>query len=845
MMMNQTMKMLSWRWGISAIILMACVPVTAADLYMSPTGAGNKSGDSWANALQYESAKSLEDAIGKLQHGDTINLAVGQYQGGTIAIKTDGKSEKDIVTIKGHIKDGNMPTFVGEWGKHDANKGFTLFVVTNGSSWIGIENIKANNVRGFFETQSPGNVTGIRIKNIDVHETRDAFVFAGGASASQPEIGTNDILVENAKVIHYAKRGFRIRDGVYNATFKNCVADAGGKEWATEPFHMGFSCQGGSGDSGIYDHDITFIDCISMNNYHDAGSGYWNADGFCAERNCYNITYIGCIAYDNTDGGWDDKSANPLLIGCVSIRNKRNLRFWGNDPGVVLYRCVSGYPYKRGGNSSEVCMWTGGIAKVYKSTFFGNRPGWELSLYRATAEREAALRAYLNDSVMVLSDNNQADKRIIPENTLIMSTDESAKVLPDFAYGQSEKYEVGTLLDGMGSGTNQGYHSSWRSEDYLAIARKLQPAIVKEGKVLDAKPINVFTNKNPTGWYFSGWREVEMKPIKGEGIDGSNCIGLVAKGDAKGAGGTYRTKRTGCDINLSDRAQADWHLSFMLNTNGNKPKLAINIISMDKAQKTKDVPMAGKFDPSIQGWQQVSIPIKAFENGATFTSFAGFYVRVDGSMSNPVLFDDIKLTPGKADGKTIAASPASSASTSTMSVSVNSEPKTMLADIPKGDATSKKSVTVFENKRASGWYLNGWSGGTMKEFDGKGPDGSKCLGITGTPGQGGAGFRTKREGTEYEVPTSSEGKWHLQFVMNPASSVKIKAFSLDTSIKSKEIDLAKYKVDEPAGGWQKYSIPLDDTAPGIQKFAGIAIRIPKGMSEPILLDNLTLELLPN
>ncbi|MAX26433.1 MAG: hypothetical protein CMJ19_18220 [Phycisphaeraceae bacterium] len=829
-----------------AASLMATFTVSAADLYMSPSGSGNKSGNNWDNALQYNDAKSLEDAYGKLKHGDTLNLAAGQYIGGTITLKNDGKSEKDIVTIKGQIKDGKMPTFVGEWGKHDANKGFTLFNVEAGSSWIGLQNIAARNVRGFFWTNSPGNITGIRIKNVEVRETRDGFIFTGGASASKPEIGTNDVRVEDAKVIHYSKRGFRIRDGVYNATFKNCVADAGGKEWATEPFHMGFSCQGGSGSSGVYDHDITFIDCIARNNYHDAGSGYWNADGFCAERNCYNITYVGCIAYDNTDGGWDDKSANPLLIGCVAIRNKRNLRFWSNDPGVVLYRTVSGYPYKRGGNSSSVCMWTGGIARIYKSTFFGDRPGWELSRYRAPAEVEAALRAFHHDSIVVLSDANQADKRIILENTKVMSTEESAKVLPDFAYGKSEKFEIGTALDGLGSGSNQGYHASWRSEDYMTIGRKLQPAIVKEGKLLDAKPINVFIDKNPTGWYFSGWRGADMKLLKGQGIDGSNCMGVLIKGTAKGDGATYRTKRAGCDINLEDRKDANWHLSLMVNTNGNKklPNMAINIYSMDKSQKTRELPLADQFDASSSDWQPVSIPVKAFESGATFKTLAGFYIRCSGSLDRPFLIDDVKLTPGPSTAQAIVAS-APPVSTSSISSVTNTKAQPKLADIPTGDDNSLKSITVYDNKRDSGWYHSGWSGGKMKDFSGKGPDGSNCIGITGTPGQGGVTFRTKREGTDHATPDSDQGQWHLQFVMSSTTNMKIKLLSLESGVGSKEVYTSKYKVGDAVNGWQKYSIPLKDSAPKAQRFSGIAIRVPKALSEPIMIDNMTLELLPN
>ena len=60
-----------------AVTLMSVASAGGADLYMSPTGSGNKSGNSWANAMTYENAKSLEDVFGKLKAGDTINLAAG------------------------------------------------------------------------------------------------------------------------------------------------------------------------------------------------------------------------------------------------------------------------------------------------------------------------------------------------------------------------------------------------------------------------------------------------------------------------------------------------------------------------------------------------------------------------------------------------------------------------------------------------------------------------------------------------------------------------------------------------------------------------------------------------
>ncbi len=632
-------------WGLGCGLMLSLVSASAGELYMSPSGSGNQDGGSWQAALPYTGPESIEQAWEKLGPGDSLNLAAGEYPGGSITLKASGRGESDMRSIRGQVTDGAMPVFSGSWQRTDGQKGFTLFTVAAGSSWIGIENIAARNVRGFFSTATPGRVTGIRLRNIEVNGTRDAFVFRGGASAAKPESGSNDILVENVRVTGYTKRAFRIRDGVYNMTLTNCSADAGGKEWATEPFHMGFSVQGGSRGSGVYDHDITFVNCQSRHNYHDNGKNYWNADGFCAEGMAYNLTYIGCVASDNTDGGWDDKSENPLLVGCVAMRNKRDFRFWAKEPGALLYRCASLHPVKRGGNSSAVGLWTGGIVRLHKSTFIGQRPAFELSRYKASAEVEAALRAYLFDSVMACSDSNAADTRIVCENTAKLTLDQAAKIAPQLA--EEATTDVGQLLDGVSADSGQGYHSSWRQEDYLAIGRKLQPLIQKEVRLLEAKPITLFGDKKPSGWYFSGWRNCRMVPVKNKGVDGSTAMAVMIKDQSKGGGATYRTKRAGADINLADRQAAVWDLTFKVNTNGNAalPIMAIKIYSLDKSQKTRELPLNGYVDASSSAWQQVSIPVKEFENGATFSTFAGFFIRATGSLQHPFLIDDVRLEP--------------------------------------------------------------------------------------------------------------------------------------------------------------------------------------------------------
>jgi hypothetical protein len=231
---------------------------------------------------------------------------------------------------------------------------------------------------------------------------------------------------------------------------------------------------------------------------------------------------------------------------------------------------------------------------------------------------------------------------------MLLSLEQAEKIAPQLAYGRKPVLDdIGTLIDAVGSGSNQGYNSNWRDEDYLAIGRKLQPLIVKEAKLLDAKAINVFTDKNPSGWYFSGWRDCDMVSLKGEGVDGSNAMGVSIKGSTNGGGATYRTKRTGADINLADRADANWVISFKVNTNGNTklPDMNFMIYSLDKSQKTKELPLNNKFDAKSSNWQEIRIPIKDFENGAAFTTFAGFYIRAKGSLDKPFLIDDIKLEP--------------------------------------------------------------------------------------------------------------------------------------------------------------------------------------------------------
>ena len=77
---------------------------------------------------------------------------------------------------------------------------------------------------------------------------------------------------------------------------------------------------------------------------------------------------------NNTDGGWDDKSANPVLIDCVSLRNKRNYRFWSKPGPARLQNCVSAYAVDYRSGTPGIGLWqaSGSYAQIENSTFYAN-----------------------------------------------------------------------------------------------------------------------------------------------------------------------------------------------------------------------------------------------------------------------------------------------------------------------------------------------------------------------------------------------------------------------------------------------------------------------------------------
>jgi hypothetical protein len=348
-----------------AAVAPAAAPGT--DQYVLPAAAGDGSGRDWAHA---RGAGALQAAIDAAGPGNTVFIGSGVYRKAALKMAQGGSGPDAHKTICGTDTGAGLPVFRSDFDKaNPAKSGNLLLNVAGGVSHVTIRDLVVEDHSGAIHLM--GGNKGVRIENVDVARSRDAFVIEGGGVDG----GTSNLTIRNCDMRFYTKRGIRMRGGVAHAQIVNCHADAGGAEWATEPFAMGY--QVGEKGIDVSDHHITFTDCSAANSYHDGGEKYWNADGFCAEGKSSDLTWVRCLAYGNTDGGWDIKSARPRWVDCIGIDNKRNFRVWSRpgDEQAVFENCLSAFTNDRGKRGHEAGFWikTGGEVTLTRCTAWENQ----------------------------------------------------------------------------------------------------------------------------------------------------------------------------------------------------------------------------------------------------------------------------------------------------------------------------------------------------------------------------------------------------------------------------------------------------------------------------------------
>jgi hypothetical protein len=319
-------------------------------LFLIPSGAGDKSGSSWDNALDQSMLSSAVNEM--LKPGDILRLGSGVYPDASLPIKQGGLKDQPV-RITGVDRGDGLPLFQATWSADKPDKGATAISIDSGVSNLILSGLRLDGyVFGIQARDTKGQAlrTDLVFQNIAMADIRHGFYLSDCCR----------LLIEDCVLRRYTKHGYRLEGGCSDVAFKGCIADCseGDAEWEkkTELFPFGFLVNNkGAGCTGI-----TFEDCLAANNLMPLQkTRYKNGDGFVVEEKTSAVSFTRCRAINNQDGGFDLKVPDVKLQDCVALRNSRNFRIWNTG---TLKNCIA-----VGGKTGLWC--NGGPLSITRSTF--------------------------------------------------------------------------------------------------------------------------------------------------------------------------------------------------------------------------------------------------------------------------------------------------------------------------------------------------------------------------------------------------------------------------------------------------------------------------------------------
>lgn len=322
-----------------------------ANFYVSPTGAGDRSGKDIANAASIGSMNTL---IGKAGPGGQVLMIAdqGAYKPAGIIGISKGGADGAPVTIRGIDSKGAameahiVGTRDTSWTAGDA-QGAEIFKLGAGASHLVFEDLQIDHAGTAFRVTA--DIANLTIQRVDAANVGRFFEnLASGSSATATIAG---LTIRDVDVTGFSRTAIRLQYDTHDVDVAGVTIDMAGQTGDGMPagIHL---------DGTV--HGVT-VRGVTVENVLSTTGGYLNGDGFASERGVYDVAFIDTVARGNSDGGYDLKSENTTLLRTLSEENGRNYRLWGS---AMLTDAVGRNPVWRGGSSEQNQLWLDSAAKV-------------------------------------------------------------------------------------------------------------------------------------------------------------------------------------------------------------------------------------------------------------------------------------------------------------------------------------------------------------------------------------------------------------------------------------------------------------------------------------------------
>lgn len=344
----------------------ASVVNSVTSLFVAATSRGNKDGSSFANAISLGMLNASFNALalsgatvkiladeGVLDFTGSVNITRGGGIGSpTVVMGAHADGTPAVVTIRGSRTNWTLPvnpetvTSISGWAV-----GNEVFRLGAGANHLYFHHIKFQNVgKGF--NASLATINDVKLEDLEYYNVQEGFYTYHSNSVT-------NLIARRIKATGFSKRIFRVFGDSHDWLVEDFEMNSGRQDrddWANglafdDTSHdvtvRGRIEDGGGNNIGTYSGIIE--------NCHDSQHGdntnYWNSDGISLERGNYNILIENLTVRGCTDGGIDIKATDSVLRNVNCYDNKRNFRLW-SDSGLLVDRCRSKDPFKRGGTGS-------------------------------------------------------------------------------------------------------------------------------------------------------------------------------------------------------------------------------------------------------------------------------------------------------------------------------------------------------------------------------------------------------------------------------------------------------------------------------------------------------------